>query len=114
MFQWKETDANQLMDSKLKCVFVMPDLDGAFKEETQDNKTAMHPIPPSPKVSWMKLLKVTKTGVINDPLGQTHSLASSEHCFRLKFVLLARFLNVGTYVRIDNMGENNDHYWPRL
>ena len=24
-----------------------------------------------------------KTGVINDPLGQTHS----EHCFRLKFVL---------------------------
>ena len=28
-----------------------------------------------------------KTDVINDPLGQTHSLASSEHCFRLKFVL---------------------------
>ena len=28
-----------------------------------------------------------KTGVINDPLGQTHSLASSEHCFHLKFVL---------------------------
>ena len=28
------------------------------------------------------------TGVINDPLGHTHSLASSEHCFRLKFVLL--------------------------
>ena len=24
-----------------------------------------------------------KTGVINDPLGQTHSLASSEHCFLL-------------------------------
>ena len=23
------------------------------------------------------------TGVINDPLGKTHSLASSEHCFRL-------------------------------
>ena len=23
----------------------------------------------------------------NDPLGQTHSLASSEHCFHLKFVL---------------------------
>ena len=28
-----------------------------------------------------------KTGVINDPLGQTHNLASSEHYFRLKFVL---------------------------
>ena len=24
-----------------------------------------------------------KTGVINDPLGQTHSHASSEHCFLL-------------------------------
>ena len=29
-----------------------------------------------------------KTGVINDPLGQTHSLASSEHCFHFKFVLI--------------------------
>ena len=27
--------------------------------------------------------KYNKTGVINDPLGQTHSLASSEHCFLL-------------------------------
>ena len=31
--------------------------------------------------------KIYKTGVINDPLGHTHSLASSEHCFHLKFVL---------------------------
>ena len=30
--------------------------------------------------------KTNKTGVINDPLGQTHSLAISEHCFH--FVLL--------------------------
>ena len=30
---------------------------------------------------------MNKTGVINDPLGQTHSLASSVRCFRLKFVL---------------------------
>ena len=28
-----------------------------------------------------------KTGVINDSLGQIHSLASSEHCFHVKFVL---------------------------
>ena len=34
-----------------------------------------------------------KTCVINDPLGQTHSLASSEHCFRWKFAL---FWKVGT------------------
>ena len=34
-----------------------------------------------------------KTSVINDPLGPTHSLASSEHCFR--FVLLD-FQKVGT------------------
>ena len=31
-----------------------------------------------------------KTGVINDPLGQTHILASSEYCFCLKFCF-ARF-----------------------
>ena len=31
--------------------------------------------------------KIYKKGVINDPFGQTHSLASSEYCFRLKFVL---------------------------
>ena len=29
-----------------------------------------------------------KTGVTNDPLGQTHSLSGSEHCFHLKFVFL--------------------------
>ena len=28
-------------------------------------------------------LNINKTGVINDPLGQTHSHASSEHCFLL-------------------------------
>ena len=28
-----------------------------------------------------------KTGVINDPLGQTHYLVSSENCFHLKLVL---------------------------
>ena len=32
--------------------------------------------------------KRNKTGGINDPLGQTHSLISSEHCIRLKFVSL--------------------------
>ena len=36
--------------------------------------------------------------VINDPLGQTHSLASSEHCFRFKFVL---FWKVGMDRRTD-------------
>ena len=40
-----------------------------------------------------KNCKRNKTGVINDPLCQTHSLASSEHCSRLNFVL---FLKVGT------------------
>ena len=38
-----------------------------------------------------------KKGVINDLLGQTHSLASSEHCSRWKFVL---FLKVGTDGRV--------------
>ena len=44
-----------------------------------------------------------KTGVINDPLGQTHSQASSEHCF-----LLFYFSRDGrTDGRTDNMCENN-------
>ena len=29
---------------------------------------------------YHKIIKY-KTGVINDPLGQTHSLVSSDHCF---------------------------------
>ena len=37
---------------------------------------------------------ISKTGVINDPLGQTHSLVGSEHCFQ--FVLLFRCRKVGT------------------
>ena len=43
-------------------------------------------------------IKLYKTGVINDPLGQTHSHASSEHCFLL--FCLARFEKWGrTYGR---------------
>ena len=35
-----------------------------------------------------------------DPLGQTHSLASSKHCFHLKFVFLLDFKKWGRmYVR---------------
>ena len=37
------------------------------------------------------------TGVINDPLGQTHSLASSEHCFH--FVLFGLIWKVGMDLR---------------
>ena len=40
--------------------------------------------------------------VINDPLGQTHSLASSDHYSRLNFALFCEILKSGyarTYVR---------------
>ena len=50
-----------------------------------------------------------KTGVINDLLGQTHSLASSEHCF-----LLFCFSRFEKWGRTDNMCENNDPYRPWL
>ena len=55
-----------------------------------------------------------KTGVINDPLGHTHSHASSEHCFRL--FCFSRYEKWGrTYGRMmDNMCETNDPYRPRL
>ena len=51
-------------------------------------------------------------GVISDPLGQTNSLASSEHCFHLKFVLF--LLDFVKCWRMDNMCENNDNYRPWL
>ena len=41
---------------------------------------------------WKK--NSNKTGVINDPLGQTHSLANRDHCFLL--FCFARFWKVGT------------------
>ena len=54
-----------------------------------------------------------KTGVINDPLSQTHSHDSSEHYFLL--FCLSRLEKWGhTYGRTDNMCENNDPYRPWL
>ena len=43
----------------------------------------------------LRKTKHNKPGVINDPLDQTYSLASSYHCFRFVFCY-ARFLKVGT------------------
>ena len=50
-------------------------------------------------------IKNNKIGVINDPLGQTHSHASREHCF-----LLFCFSRFEKWGRTDNMCENNDPY----
>ena len=44
---------------------------------------------------WLKPIYY-KTCVINDPLGQTQSLASSGHSFHLKFDLIARFWKLRT------------------
>ena len=43
--------------------------------------------------AWLKRNSNYKTGVINDPLGQTHSLASSEH--RFHFVLFEKSIDDG-------------------
>lgn len=48
---WKETDTNHMMDSKLKCVFVMPEMSSmgdaaGIKSEFQSKQA----IPPSPKI----------------------------------------------------------------
>ena len=67
-----------------------------WSQESSKSKTEMHAMhvrttiftPPDLKAEYIgscKEFKKNKTGVINDPLGQTHSLASSEYCFR--FVL---------------------------
>ena len=49
-----------------------------------------------------------KTGVIYDPLGQTHSLTSSEHYFHATFVLFCDIWKVGTDGRTDGQ-----HVWKR-
>ena len=56
--------------------------------------------------------KKYKTCVINDPLGQTHSLASSEHCFSLKYFFVWKSGDGQWDVLTDGMCKNNDHYRP--
>ena len=53
------------------------------------------------------MTKITsnKTGVNNDPFGQTHSHASSEYCF-----LLFCFSRFEKWGRTDNICENNYPY----
>ena len=52
MFQWKEVDQNELMDSKLRCVFAMP----AGKEENNieskyEQSQISQPAPSQPAAS---------------------------------------------------------------
>ena len=56
--------------------------------------------------NWFLASNKNKTGVIDDPLGQIHSHASSEHCF--SFVLFLKIWNVGTDGRVTCASENND------
>ena len=66
------------------------------------------------QVTMAVKLKINKTGVINDPLGQTHSHASSEHCFLFSVFVDLKSGDVRTYGRTDNMCENNYPYRPWL
>ena len=61
-----------------------------------------------------KVLTKSKTCVINDPLGQTHSPTSSEHYFHTKFVLFCDILKCGDGRTDGNMYKNNYHYRPEL
>ena len=53
-----------------------------------------------------------KTGVINDPHGQSYSPAKSDHCFHLRIGLLCAILEKGDgrTVRTDDMFKNSYHY----
>ena len=53
--------------------------------------------------------KEKKTGVINDPLGQTHNPTGSYHYFHSTFVLFCDILKTGDE-RTDVTCENNDHW----
>ena len=57
--------------------------------------------------------KIDKRSVINDALGQTHSLASNEQCFRLKFVCFEKWERTDGCTT-DDYCKNNDHYRPWL
>ena len=55
--------------------------------------------------------------VINEKLGQTHSPASSDRYFHLRFVLFCEILKSGderTDGSTDTTCENSDHCWPLL
>ena len=66
--QWKETDGSQLMDSKLKCVFVMPDNIGVTANGAASSvdhaKQDYHPVsssvpaPPKPSLAASSSPKV--------------------------------------------------------
>jgi len=59
---WKETDGSQLMDSKLKCVFVMPENRNTEKEngtEKSNEKPEFHHAIPSPVPEKTSSQKVT-------------------------------------------------------
>ena len=47
-------------------------------------------------IAFSRTLGKQDTRAINDPLGQTHISASSDHYFRLNFVLCCEILKVGT------------------
>ena len=38
LFQWKEADSSQLMDSKLKCLFYLPESNGGVNEALAGNR----------------------------------------------------------------------------
>ena len=60
-----------------------------------------------PKLSCQWKCNWDKTGVINDPFGQTNKLVSSKHCFHMKFVLFC-YIDFEKWGHTDNMFKNND------
>ena len=68
IFQWKETDGSQLMDSKLKCLFVMPENNGGVtangaasndhaKQDYHHSVSSSVPVPGKPASSSPKVGK---------------------------------------------------------
>ena len=51
------------------------------------------------KCEKVKKIKICKTGLINDPLGQTHSLTSTEHCYHFVFLKSLDGRTDGRHVR---------------
>jgi len=91
---WKEIDQNELMDSKLKCVFLMPPVEQNNHEEPkyENTRNVVAPQSSSPKIGDGDMgAAVTEIKKLNDQLSQLRqeNIVLKEETLRLKRIAAA-------------------------
>jgi len=91
---WKEIDQNELMDSKLKCVFAMPPNlveQNNIEEPKYENTRNVVQSAPSPKADGDMSAAVTEIKKLNDQLSQLRqeNIVLKEETLRLKRIAAA-------------------------